>query len=138
MKNGRFQIRNEWNQDVPAETLLRKEVEENKRLHQKVGELESEILYLNSVIARRDQAISDFKRWQLGIAKMKINEWVSKAKNLTDCPEDLERFNVVKNAVKNISLFESMLRKLERAFRLYQENIGKLKEKGEQGNDRPE
>lgn len=139
MKKGQNQRRSAWNPDVPVETLLKNSVQENKRLHQRIGELESEILYLNNVIHRRDQAISDFKKWQLKIAKLKISEWVSKAAKLVDDPSELERINLVRNAVRNNGIFESMLRKLERSYKLYQDNVNKIidaesvhKEGGEQ------
>lgn len=132
MKNGKFEIRNDWNPDVPVETLLKNEMKENRKLHQIVGELESEIQYLNNVIDRRNQAISDFKKWQKDIARMKIEDWVRKAKKMADSQEELERFNLVKNAVKNLALFESMLRKLERAYAMFQENMGRLQREGGQ------
>lgn len=135
MKKNKFEMRQDWNTDVPLETLLRNEVQKSRKLRQKIGELESEIQHLNSVIQLRDLAISEFKKWQQQIAKMKIREWVSKAKNLEDDPAELERINIVKNAVKNFDMFESMLRKLERSYKMFQDNMDKLKETE---NDREE
>lgn len=120
--NNRFNVPHdrEWNPDVPTETLLRHAVEENKKLHREIGELESEILYLRDVITRKDQAIADFKQWQGNIARMKIEQWASLATKRSVLPPDLiELYNRLHAMLEHKTLFESRVRRLDIAYKKY-------------------
>lgn len=115
----------EWNPDVPAETRLRHAVEENKKLHRQIGELESEILYLKDVISRRDKAISDFKLWQGKIAKLKIEDWASVAKDRMElAPGILELYKRLHATLRSKTLFESQVRRLDGLYNNYCKSVG--------------
>lgn len=122
MKDDKFEMRSEWewNPDVPAETRLKHAVKETKMLHRKIGELESEILYLKDIISHRDQAISDFKIWQGNVAKLKIEEWCALAKSrMALSPDLIAQYNLIRSVLRNKSLFESLVRRLDILYKNY-------------------
>lgn len=66
-----------WNEDVPAEAILRQVLIEN-------GKLKSEIDELKDTLARRDAAIAAFKKWQGKMATYKWQYWFHEGLKLAD------------------------------------------------------
>ena len=107
---------------VPPETVIRHMVIER-------GKLLAEIDELKDQLARKDEAIAAFKKWQSKVADFKWHYWLSEGIKLMEKPPEAEMLNALKKLLGCHRIFQEWEKKVVNAWQSYkkaQERASKL------------
>jgi len=98
--------------EVPPETVIRHMAIER-------GKLLAEIDELKDQLARKDEAIAAFKRWQSRVADYKWHYWLSEGIKLMEEPPDKAMINCLQNLLGCNRLFREWEKKVTTAWQQY-------------------
>lgn len=98
--------------EVPPETIIRHMTVER-------GKLLAEIDELKDQLARKDAAITSFKKWQSKVAERKWEYWLSEGVKLMETPPETEMLNALKKLLGCHRIFKEWEKKVVNAWEQY-------------------
>lgn len=98
--------------DIPPETVIRHMAIER-------GKLLAEIDELKDQLARKDAAITSFKKWQSKVAERNWEYWLSEGIKLMETPPETEMLNALKKLLGCHRIFKEWEKKVVNAWEQY-------------------
>ena len=97
---------------VPPETVVRYMAKERDKL-------EAEIADLKAQLARKDEAIAAFKKWQSKVAVYKWEYWLREGIKIMETPPETEMLNALKKLLGCHRIFKEWEKKVTTAWQQY-------------------